>query len=145
MHECSAGTRQDSKKRSRMQKYPGSWISRTQHPGYCGILDLICPFCRVIVEILDPVTSTLSWDSRDLWSRTEKMLLDPESPWSYLAELSWDHADPEFCTTIMSLDLQNPLHPMRFWFYFPISMRYLNLRTVQNFNHILIQPCYIDS
>ena len=62
----------------------------------------------------------LSWDPRDLGSQTEKMSLDPGS---YLAELSWDLADLGYCTTIkMSLDLEDPLHPMKFCFRFPIPM-----------------------
>ena len=37
-----------------------------------------------MLEILDSVTAILPWDPRDLGSRTEKILLDPEDPRSNL-------------------------------------------------------------
>ena len=67
-------------------------------------------FSLGILEILDFVTVTaiLPWDARDLGSRTEKILLDPEDPLSSLGKLScrsW------ILHNNMSLYLEDPLHP----------------------------------
>ena len=67
----------------RSKKDPGSGIYRIQHLGSWRTLDLIFSFSHGILEILDTVTATLPWDSRDLGSRTEKSfcwilgILDP--------------------------------------------------------------------
>ena len=97
-------------------------------------------FSLGILEIFDPVTTTLWWDPGDLGSRIEKILLDPGDPGSSLGKLSWDLADLRSCTTICHCHLVEPLHPMQFCFWFPMSMRCLSLSTVKMFNHILIQP-----
>ena len=55
----------------RSQKDPRFWIPRTQDPGSCWILDLIFSFSHGILEILDLVTTTFSWDPRDPGSRTK--------------------------------------------------------------------------
>ena len=52
--------------------------------------------------ILDPAKGTLSWDPRDLGSRTGKILLDPGDPGSSLSRLSWDLADLGSYKTLMS-------------------------------------------
>ena len=77
----------------RSQKDPGSWISKIQDPGSRRILDLIFSFPHGILEILDPVTTTLPRDPMDHGSRTENILLDPGDPGSTLNKLSWDLAD----------------------------------------------------
>ena len=68
-------------------------VPRCQDPGSCRILDLIFSFSQGILEILDPVTTTLPWDPKDLGSRIEKILLDPGDPGSSLSKFSWDLAD----------------------------------------------------
>ena len=123
---------------------PRSWIHRIQDPGSCGILDLIFSFSHGILEILDPVTPTLLWDPRDPGSQTDKILPDPGDPGSSLSKLSWDLADLGSYTKIMSLYFDHPLHLMKFCFRFPIAMRYLNLSSVRNFNHTLIQPLCVE-
>ena len=146
----------------RYQKDPGSFIPKIQDPGSWRILNLIFSISRGILETFDPVTATLSWDPRDLGSLTEKMLLDlgildskiqdPNiqdlgilDP-GCLGKLPWGLVDLVSPTTIMSmyLLLEDYLHPIKFRVWFPMSMRCLNLRTVQNFNHILIQTFCID-
>ena len=67
-------------------------------------------------------------------------LLHPGDPGSSLSNLSWDLVDRWSYTTIMSLYFEHPLHQMKFCFWFPISMLFLNLSTVNNFHHTLIQP-----
>ena len=57
------------------------------------MLDHIFSFSHGILEILDAVTATLPRDTRDLRSRTEKILLYPGDPGSRLSRLSWDPAD----------------------------------------------------
>ena len=128
----------------RSQKDPISWIPRIQDPGSCGILDPIFSFSHGILKILDPVTAILPWDPRDLGSRTENILLDPGDPGSSLSKLSWDLADLGSCTTIRSLYFEHLLQPMTFYFWFPISMRCLNLSTVKNFNRTLIHLFCVD-
>ena len=127
----------------RSQKDPGSWISRIQDPRSWGILDRIFSFSHGILEILDPVMATLSWDPRDLGSRTEKILLDTGDPGSSLRELSWDLADFGFCTTVCHY-FEDTWHLTKFWFWFPISIRRLNLSTVKIFNDIFIQSLCVD-
>ena len=92
-----------------------------------------------ILEILDPVTATLSWDPRDLESQTERMLLDPGNHESCLGKLSWDFVDLGSCTTIMPLYLKDPLYPLKFFILFPIALCCLNLSSCYGF-----QP-HIDS
>ena len=128
----------------RSQKDPRSWIPSIQDLGSCRILDLIFLFSHGMLEILDPVKTTLPWDTRDLGSRREKILLDPGDPGSSWSKLSWDLADLGAYTTKMSLYFEHPLHPMKFFFWFPISLRFLNLSTVNNFNYTLIQPFCVD-
>ena len=127
----------------RSQKDPRSWIPRIQDPGSCRILDSIFLFSHGILKILDPVTAILPWDPRDLGSRTENILLDPVDPGSSLSRVSWDLADLGSCIT-MSQYFEHLLQPMMFCFWFPISMRCLNLSTVKNFNHTLIHPFCVD-
>ena len=55
----------------RSQKDPRSWIPRIQDPGSCRILNLTLSFSHGILEILETVTTTFSWDPRDLGSQTE--------------------------------------------------------------------------
>ena len=50
-------------------------------------------FSLGILEILNPVTATWSWDPKDPGSRAEKILLDPGDPGFSLGKLSWDLAD----------------------------------------------------
>ena len=128
----------------RSQKDPRSWISRIQDPGSCRILDLIFSFSHGILEILDPVTATLLWDHMDFGSQTKRILLYPGDPGSSLSKLSCVLADIGSYTTMMSLYSEHPLYPMNFCFWFPISMRCVNLSTVNNFNHTLIQPFCVD-
>ena len=113
---------------------------RIQDPGYCSILDLTFSFSHGILEILDPVITTLPWDSGDIRSQTEEILLDPGDPGSSLSKLTWDLADLGSSTAIMSLYFEHPLHLMKFCFLLPISMRFLSFSIVKNFNHTLIQP-----
>ena len=127
----------------RSQKDQGFWIPRIQDRRPGRVLDLISSFSLGIIEILDPVTATMPWDPRDLGSRTEKILLDLGDPGYSLGKLSWDLRGLGSCTTI-SPYLEDPLHPMKFCLWFPISERCLNLRTVNIFNHILIQPFCVD-
>ena len=77
---------------------------------------------------------TLPWDPRSLVSRTEFFLLDPGDPGSGLGKLSWDLADRGSYTAICHY-LEDALHPMKFSFWFPMSMRCLNLSSVKIFNH----------
>ena len=128
----------------RSQKDPRSWISRIQDFGSCRILDLIFSFSHGILKILDLVTAALPWDPRDFGSQTDQILLDPGDPGSSLSKLSWDLLDLGSYTTIMSLYFGHRLHPMKFCFWFPIPMRCLNLSTVRNFNHTLIQPLCVE-
>ena len=109
---------------SRIRDIAGSWI-------------LYFDFFHGILEILDPVT-TFPWDLRDLGSQTEKILLDPGDPGSSLSDLSWVLADLGSYTTTMPLYFEHHLQPMKLCFWFPISMRFPNLTTVNNFNHTLI-------
>ena len=91
---------------------PGSPGSRVRDLG--RILDLIFSFAYGILEILNPGAASLPWDTRDLGSRTEEILLDPGDPGSRLSRLSWDLADLGSYRTIMSLYFEHPLHPMKF-------------------------------
>ena len=125
------------------QKDPGSWIPRVQDPRSWRILDLIFSFSLGILEILDPATAALPLDPTDPESRTENIFLDPGDPRSSLGNLSWDLADLGSYTT-MSLHLEDSVHPIKFCFWFHISMRSLNLTTVKIFIHILIQPSCVD-
>ena len=61
---------------------------RIQDPGCCSIQDLIFSFSHRILKILDPVTTTFTWDPRDLGFRTENFVLDPEDLGSGLSNLS---------------------------------------------------------
>ena len=121
-----------------------SEILDPQDPGSSRILDLIFSSSHRILEILDPVTATLPWDHRDLGSQTDKILPDLGDPGSSLSKLPWDLADLGSYTTIMSLDFDHPLHPMKFCFWLPIAMRCLNLSSARNFNHTLIQPLCVE-
>ena len=121
------------------QKDRRSGISSIQDPGFYRILDRIFSFSHGILEILVPVTK-FPWDPRDLGSRTDMILLDPEDPGSSLSSLPWDLADLGSYTIIMSLYFDHPLHQMPFCLWFSISMRFLTLSTVNNFNHTLVQP-----
>ena len=86
---------------------------------------------------MDPVTATLPWyPIRDVGSLTDKIFPDPEDSGSRLNKLSWDLEDLGSYTTIMSLYFEHPLRPMKFVFWFTISMRCLNLNTAKNFYHI---------
>ena len=121
----------------RSQKDAESWISRIRDIEGYWILYFYLSWDRGdFVSRHD----NIPWDPRNLGSRTENSLLDPGDPESTLSRLSLDLADLGSYTTIMSLYFEHPLHPMKFCFWFPISMRCLNLSTVKNFNHTLIQP-----
>ena len=108
-----------------------------QDPGSGILQDLgsCLSFSHGILEILDPVTTTFPWDPGELGSCTEKILLDPGDPGSSLSNLLYDLADFGSYTTIMPLYFEHPLHPMKFCFWFSISMRFLSLSTVNKFNH----------
>ena len=108
------------------------------------ILDLILSFSCGMLEIMDAAMATLSWDPRDFGSQTEEMLLYPGDPGSCLGKSALDLPDAGACTIIMSLYLENPLHPVKYGFWFPIYMRSLNLSTAEHVNHILIQSFCID-
>ena len=82
--------------------------------------------------------------TRHLGSKTEKGMLDPVDPVSSLSRLSRDLADLGSYKTIMSLYFEYPLYPMKFCFWFPISIRCFNLNTVKNFSHTLIQSFRVD-
>ena len=98
----------------------------------------------MILEILDPVTATLPWDPRDIVSGTENILLDLGDPGSCLSKLSSDLANLTSYKNMTSLCFEHPLYPMKFCFWFPISKRCLNISTVKNFNHTLIQTLCVD-
>ena len=55
----------------RSQQDPESWVPELQDSGPWTILDLLFPFARGILEILDPVATTLMWDPIDLGYQTE--------------------------------------------------------------------------
>ena len=63
------------------------WIPRIQNPGSCRVLNVIFSFSRQILEILDPVTATLPWDTGDPGSRTAIILLDSGDSGSSLIRL----------------------------------------------------------
>ena len=68
------------------------------------------PFSYGILEILDHVTATMTWDPdpRDPGSRTEKFLLDPGDPGSSMSKMSWNLSDRGSYQTIMSLYFEHP-------------------------------------
>ena len=119
---------------STSKKDPGSWLPNIQDPGFWRILDLRFSLSRGILDILDHVSGTLSWYPRDLGSKTEKILLDPRDPGlgkivmgscgSWMLNNSYVSGSRRYFTSNEILLLV------------PISMHYLSLSTVQNFNHI---------
>ena len=46
--------------------------------------------------------------------------------------------------TIMSLYFEDPLHPMKLYFWISISMCCLRLSTIENFSRIFIQPVCVE-
>ena len=124
----------------RSQNDPRSRIDRIQDPRSCKILDLLFSFSHGFLEILDPVAATLPRELGDPESETDKILPDPGDPGSRLSKLSWDLADLGSYTTIISLCFDHLLHPTKFCFWFPMTMRCIKLEHCKNFNHILVQP-----
>ena len=55
----------------RSQQDPESWVPELQDSGPWTILDPLFSFARGILEILDPVATTLMWDPIDLGYQTE--------------------------------------------------------------------------
>ena len=88
---------------------------------------IIFLYSRGILGILYPITVTFSWDPIYPGSQTEKMWMDPWDPGFRLVKFSWDLVDLGSCITILSLYLADPLHPIKFCFWFPMSLRCLNL------------------
>ena len=88
----------------------------------------IFAFRHGILGTFDSVAATLSWDPRDLGSQTENMPSDPDDPGSCLGEL-WDFADIGSCIAIVSLYLEDHLHPMKFCLWFLASLHCLKLST----------------
>ena len=126
-----------------MCQYPGSWIPMIQGPRCLRILDLIFSFSWDFGD-LGSCHGSIAVGSYGFWISDRFFLLDPVDPGSSFGKLSWDLANLGFYTAIMSLYLEDPLHPIEFCLGFPISICCLNLSTIKIFNLILIQPFCVD-